>query len=139
MTHAAGKVFPIQLDLPAPPRELSKNGRAHWAQKARLFREYKDHAAWMLVDRYGIGDEQGTSEPVVMDLVWCGPRRYWPDSDNAVERVACYRDALQAAGLIVNDSQVSIGTVTFGTGSRAARCFVTFRLAGQRAGDVEAT
>jgi Holliday junction resolvase RusA-like endonuclease len=125
-TLDAATLFPIRLELPLPPRELSKNGRAHWATKATLYQQHKLIATWTLIANVG-RDITPTDALVVMGVTWQGPKHHWPDADAVVERTACIRDALEAAGIIVNDKQIEQICVRFKVGER--RCLVEFRLA----------
>ena len=100
----------IQVDLPLPPMELGKNGRAHYHAKARLYRE---HRTWAT---YVIQDALTDVEPwpgAVMDVIWKYRLGVHPDDDAVWQRVAAYRDGAQDAQLVANDATIRTGTVTF--------------------------
>ena len=95
----------LQLYLPLPPMELSKNGRANPFERNRLYQSHK-MVARSAINRVLTSAHEPWTGPVTVHLVW-RYKRNAPDRDNAIERVACYVDAAEECGLMLNDKQVS--------------------------------
>ena len=95
----------LQLYLPLPSNDLSKNGRSHWSVRNALYQQHKQ-AARAGINRLLTADHQPWTGPVTVHLVW-RYKRNAPDRDNAIERVACYVDAAEECCLMLNDKHVS--------------------------------
>lgn len=98
------KTASYTISLPLPSRALSLNGRAHWTTRAR------ETATVRLAAKAAWGEASAWQRPM-----WDGPcwieidwhyRGSAPDTASAIERCKAICDALQDAGLIVDDVQV---------------------------------
>lgn len=96
----------ITIILPVPPVDLSKNGRAGWRKRHRLFRQHKETARLVL---YGAlrGERPEWPDGVNVRVDWYAASGRPPDVDNATERLAAYIDGAEAVGLVVNDRQIT--------------------------------
>ena len=96
----------LTIWLPLPPMELSKNGRAHWAERNQIFQEYK-MVATAAINRVlpsGFASWRGA---VDVHIIWRQHHQgHWPDRDNLITRCAAFMDAAESTGLIVNDRQI---------------------------------
>lgn len=92
------------ITLPLPPRELSKNGRAPWPVRHRLYQAWRQTAAALWREATGYTEPRWDG-PVVVVVEWRfrGPE---PDVSNVTARLDPIIDAAQDAGLIRNDRQV---------------------------------
>ena len=92
------------ITQPLPPRELSKNGRPNPWDRADLYRATRESArlAWLQATAYQRPLWDGTC------FVWVNwyYRGSAPDTDNAIARCSAIFDALQDAGIIINDRQI---------------------------------
>jgi hypothetical protein len=102
----ATEIITVTIPMSLVPMSLSKNGRAHWAKRARDFRDQKEWVFWHIAPRE-------TWPTAIMDIDWRSARGRHPDDDNAISRVAAARDAFEDAGIVEDDAHIRIGTVTF--------------------------
>lgn len=112
------------ITLPLPPRELSKNGRAPWPVRHRLYQEWRQTAAALWREATGYAEPRWEG-PVVVVVEWRfrGPE---PDVSNVTARIDPIIDAAQDAGLIANDRQVE-GFLVNRVRSREPQVVVTVR------------
>ena len=81
------------LTLPWPSKDLSPNGRVHWARKAKAARSAR-HTAGVLAIGAGW---QGAVLPAGRLHLWVTfhpPTKRLPDDDNMLARFKAYRDGL---------------------------------------------
>lgn len=81
------------LTLPWPSKDLSPNGRVHWARKAKAVRSAR-HTAGVLAIGAGW---QGAPLPEGRLHLWVTfhpPTKRLPDDDNMLARFKAYRDGL---------------------------------------------
>jgi hypothetical protein len=88
---------PLTITVPLPPRELSPNGRVHWAKRYR--------AGQVLADWVIAGVRQAptaTIDPAVVayHVRWCGKA---PDEDNFISSMKPGLDALVHENILVDD------------------------------------
>ena len=103
---SASTITQVQIWTPLPPVELSKNGRAHWADKHAIFQDHKmiARAAVNRVLPSGFTPWRG---PVDVSIVWRQHHTgHWPDRDNTITRLAAAMDGAEDAGLFANDRQI---------------------------------
>lgn len=115
---------------PLPPGTLGKNGRAHWAARHAAYQALKQEAYLLLhQQRLALGYDAAPAYPaLVMDIVWA-QSGVIADDDQIVARCAAIRDAAETVGLVANDRDIRIGTVTpLPANTRASQaCVVSFR------------
>lgn len=100
----------ITLTLPLPPRDLSKNARIHWRTRARVFKQHRAMAFCAVREQHAAVP---TWPQAVMHVAWYQIKAGGgTDDDNALQRCAAYRDGVAASGLVDDDKQIVIGTVT---------------------------
>lgn len=98
----------VRLAFPLPSIKHSKNYRAGWQERRRLWAQGRDTAIILIRDQYpGISpDEPLLTTPVRVHLEWRFARGRQPDFDNAVARVAHLLDALHHTGILADDQLV---------------------------------
>lgn len=90
------------IELPFPPAKLSPNSRCHWAQKARVFKQYKLQCFALLSQ---FRDQLRGRD--AFELRFLPPDRHRRDLDNALAAFKAGIDALsEVCG--VDDSQFSL-------------------------------
>lgn len=94
--------------LPFPPKELSPNGRHHWASKARAVKQYRATCGWIFRTSRN-GTEGLTKATVTVRFYTPDARRY--DQDNLLARMKPAWDSLQDSGVIVNDRGLTVELV----------------------------
>ena len=124
----------IEIELPLPPRALSKNARVHWRTRAAAFRE---HRTWGM---YKLREACGTAVPLwdgaVMDITWYQVKSGGgTDDDNVIARCAAFRDGFAAAGLVSDDKYITVGDVSVVRVATKAAHRVLIRLERRYAGD----
>lgn len=109
---AVAREVVVTIPMSLCPMSLSKNGRAHWRTRAEDFRNQKQ---WVLLDMMGQSLRTLTPLPqwesARMTIEWRYSRGRAPDSDNIVARVAGARDAFEAAGIVADDKDITIGLI----------------------------
>jgi Holliday junction resolvase RusA-like endonuclease len=113
MSDVRTQISELSIWVPLPPMELSKNGRAHWAERNRIYQEHRmiARAAINRVLPSGFDSWRG---PVDVHINWCQHNQgHWPDRDNTIQRCAAFMDATEDAGLIANDRQIRSFRVDF--------------------------
>ena len=98
-----------QIELPWPPKALSPNARAHWADKARKTKMART-LAWGLTAQalgqklraYATHDGEDIPLKVTLEPPMRGGAI--PDEDNIMASLKAYRDGI-ASALGVNDSR----------------------------------
>lgn len=123
----------ISITLPIPPLELSKNGRADFRERAKLYRQ---HRGWARLAVYNElrGERPEWPDPIEIVVLWFVRSGPAPDVDNATERLAAYVDGMVDAGLIANDRQVKRYRVMFRHDANEPRVELRFErvLSGER-------
>lgn len=115
----------ITVSLPVPPMALSKNTRVHWAKRHTVFQAHKLMAMSRIreaCDYY----PPVWGGPVTVSVRWYAKRRQWPDTDNAIGRLAAFVDGAQDADLFVNDRQIIGYHVEFDVDKQNPRVEMTF-------------
>lgn len=100
----------LVITLPLPPKELSPNGRAHWARKAEATKAVRN-AVKVLVQVSAPKEWWGCS--VRLDVTRWAAKPV--DSDNLWGCLKAARDGI-ADGLMTTDAQFELGTITQHTG-----------------------
>jgi hypothetical protein len=124
-TRRATATITVTIPMSLAPMSLSKNGRAHWRVRHRAFQDQKEWV-WATVRE----QQFWPCPPVVLfdiailDIDWRYARGRPPDDDNAVARVAAARDAFEDAGVVEDDKDIRIGTVTFTKVKTGYECVV---------------
>jgi crossover junction endodeoxyribonuclease RusA len=97
----------ITLTLPLPPMALSKNARVHWRVRARAFKAHKELAFGAMREQFAVVP-QWPGATLHIDWFQC-----WPgcDDDNALARVAAFRDGVAGSGLVADDRLIRIGSI----------------------------
>lgn len=91
----------MQITLPWPPKELSPNRRLHWAQKAKIAKQYRT-ACFYLAKKSGITiDWDGD---IHLFITFYPPDKRSRDDDNVISSFKSGRDGL-AEALGVNDKR----------------------------------
>ena len=101
----------ITLTLPLPPRELAENGKnRNWGTRNRIFKRHRTLAFATVRETHAAVP---TWPQAVMHVDWFQIKAGGgTDDDNALQRCAAYRDGVAATGLVEDDNQIVIGTVT---------------------------
>ena len=97
-----GRKKKFLITLPLPPKELSPNGRPHWAAKARATKNYREYA-WAETT----ATTDGTSH--LWDRAKETARFYFKtnrrrDRDNLLASLKAAFDGITDAQLLINDS-----------------------------------
>jgi len=106
----------ITITLPVPPRELSPNGRTHWAVKARHVKEARTLAqveAHNAMICAGFPKQAKWERAKVTAKVIKRDRRGRMDDDNFKASCKSYCDGVCDAGLILNDRGLEWGDVAY--------------------------
>ena len=77
------------IELPFPPSKLSPNARCHWAQKARVFKAYKNQCL-LLLSQYRkqlLGRDR-------FEVTFHPPAAHRYDTDGLISRFKAAQDAL---------------------------------------------
>ena len=126
-TTTGTSITEVQVWLPLPPVELSKNGRSHWAERHEIFQQHK-MIAKSAINRVLPSGFTAWRGPVNVSIVWQQHHTgHWPDRDNVIQRIAAYQDATEDAGLIANDKQIRSYAVDYVKDTHEG-VHVTFRL-----------
>lgn len=100
----------IRITLPLPAAILSPNARAHWGAKAkavRFHREVARHAS-----TFANGDGLMLAECRI-DITAFHKTARRRDRDNLISACKAYFDGFADAGLVKNDSGITLGPVRF--------------------------
>jgi crossover junction endodeoxyribonuclease RusA len=100
---AAVMVGVMEVTLPWPPRELSPNGRHHWATKARATKKYRAACGWQAIAD-GVKPNHRHSGPISVHMVFVPPTRRIRDEGNLVAWMKAGLDGL-ADALGIDDSE----------------------------------
>lgn len=100
----------IRLTLPIPAAILSPNARHHWGAKYRAVRLHRDHARREVALANG-GDLFLAECRIDIAAFHKIARRR--DRDNLISACKAYFDGLADAGLVQNDSGITLGPVRF--------------------------
>lgn len=102
----------ITITLPHPPKELSPNGRSHWAKKAKATKGYRDVACLLALgamrrDPAFKGPRGNTQAPLwkkaKMHVKAYFRTATFKDPTNLMASLKAAEDGLQDAGIIDND------------------------------------
>lgn len=83
-----------EIVLPWPPRELSPNGRVHWAKKAKAARAYRQ-ACYLLAKQARL--VAPATERIPLLVTFLPPDRRRRDDDNCIGAFKAGRDGLADA------------------------------------------
>lgn len=114
MTTATGTVT-LTIPIALAPNTLSKNGRAHWRERNRVFQELKSWAKYSIDDLIACEELDTDTWPWTaawMDIDWRFSTGRTPDDDNVTTRLSAVRDAFEATGIVRNDQHIRIRSVT---------------------------
>ena len=111
MATLAATTITIAVPISLCPMSLSKNGRAHWRVRHHDFQGQKEFAYWHIYQSPLAPCPHW--EHAVMHLTWQYNRGRPPDDDNCWARVSAVRDAFELAGVVTDDRNIRIGTLTF--------------------------
>jgi len=99
------------ITIPMPPKELSPNGRTHWAKKARLVRAERMRACVLALSckhaGYGF---PWSSATVTIEARFKTVR--FQDFDNILASLKPSLDGFQDAGIVTDDNHFEIGKIT---------------------------
>ncbi len=118
---------PITITMPIPGRELSPNGRAHWAvkarevKKARTLAQVEAHNAMICA---GFPKQAKWERATVTAKVIKRDRRGKMDDDNFKASCKSYCDGVCDAGLILNDRGLVWGDVEWEVDKAKEPCVV---------------
>lgn len=109
MSAETPALFPLRVELPLPGASQSrKSDGRHWAT------QNTDYQSWKAIAHYTFLNATTCARPRYPDAVYVavewyqhGRQHTWPDTDNITRRIGAYLDALQSAGIVVNDRQVA--------------------------------
>lgn len=96
------RVLMVDLVFPFPPRELSPNGRCHWAQKAKAAKAYR-RDVYIICKQSAIALPE-TEGKLHVWLDFYAPNKHYPDDDNAMASFKAGCDGI-AEYYHVNDSR----------------------------------
>ena len=100
----------IRITLPIPDSILSPNSRPHWGTKYRAVRAHRERARWEVALANG-GDLFLAECRIDIVAFHKVPARR--DRDNLISACKSYFDGLADAGLVKNDSGITLGPVRF--------------------------
>lgn len=99
------------ITIPMPPKELSPNGRTHWAKKARLVRAERMRACVLALSckhaGYGFPWKSAT---VSIEARY--KTTVFADRDNILASLKSTFDGLQDARIVTDDNHFEIGKIT---------------------------
>lgn len=125
----------LSVELPLPPLELSKNGRADRWKRGKLYREHRTWACRAVQGAYPTtADAKAWDGPIAVEVRWFKPGGPDPDRDNAIGRLAAYFDGCQDARLFLNDRQIADVQLVFSFDRDRPRVELTFRHDGKGKG-----
>ena len=125
----------INVTLPWPPAECSKNSRAHWAKRHAAFQKHKliavnaihEHLFWKKLLPTGYFQ---LGAPLKCYYEFCPPDGYRKrDSDNFIARCAPYIDGICEA-LGIDDSQLRSGGWDWGGVTDGGQVIITIEAIG---------
>jgi len=100
----------ITIEMPHPPRCLSPNGRAHWGQKSKVGRQFRNLAS----NLFAIADESTDVWPrAKMTIRWFHKTMRFPDTDNVIGSCKWIRDGIADTGIVENDRDITDIRVLF--------------------------
>lgn len=106
----------ITIELPLPHISLHPNSRPHYLNKARAAKKARHDAGLVAkMQRH----RSCPWDAAILHATFYMPRKQ--DSDNLVAWLKTYRDGLQDAGIVRNDSAIRVGNIDQVTGSKAGR------------------
>lgn len=122
----------LTITLPIPERELSPNGRTHWAVKqrhtkaARTLAQVETHNAMICA---GWAKQAKWDKAIVTAKVIRKDRRGRMDDDNLKASCKAYQDGVCDAGLVKNDRGLRWGDVEWTVDKTQPPCIIlTFRV-----------
>lgn len=118
----------FSITLPVPDYSLSKNGRLNPWERNTLYQGHKRIATAEINRQLNSGHDTYHG-PVILEVRWYAAKPPYPDSDNATERLAAYRDAAESTGLIGNDVQIEETHITFRVDAERPRVELVFERA----------
>jgi hypothetical protein len=93
----------IALDGELPDMGLSKNGRKHWSERQRLFRESKNLIYMLILEQLG-GERRPTFSKLGITFHYNFGTAHRRDPDNILGAYAPWTDAIVALGLVEDDN-----------------------------------
>lgn len=92
-----------ELVLPWPSKDLSPNGRVHWARKAKAVKEAREQAYYLAKAAGWPGQVLPTGR-LHMWIDFYPPTKRLPDDDNMLSRMKAARDGI-ADALLIDDKR----------------------------------
>lgn len=99
----------MTIELPLPARGLHPNARVHWKAKARAVKKARADAG--LVGKLHRPKSCPWAE-AVLHATYHFDKKRTRDDDGLVGWLKSYRDGLQDAGIVRDDSRIRMGNVT---------------------------
>lgn len=105
----------VRLTFPLPSIKHSKNHRAGWQERRKLWATGRDTGIVLIRSQYpGVTTEQPLfTTPVRLHLAWRYARGRRPDFDNAISRIAHLLDAMHHTGILADDQLVQAVEVDY--------------------------
>lgn len=100
----------IELPLPHPKLNPNRSRGLHWAAKSKLARSYRDACGLLALEAQRGSKRRWTRATISVAAYYETPRRR--DADNLIASLKPAFDGLVDAGLLADDSGVTIGAVT---------------------------
>ncbi len=91
------------FSIPLPPRELSPNARTHWATRAKAKRKYRQTCGLLMLSQSRGDRPMFNKARVVVEWFARDRRGLGLDDDNRLASLKAAFDALQDAGIVVDD------------------------------------
>lgn len=113
---------PITVTLPIPPKELSPNGRFHWAAKSKKTKAYRlaaHIAAWNQCSECPEHD-RATSQ-----IRWFTKTKRRLDADNALACMKSALDGITDSGFLSNDRGLTHLPIIFAVDKENPRVEIT--------------
>ena len=115
---------PITIVLPLPSRDVSPNGRGHWAKKARAVKKHREWAVLAVLSDDTPLPLWRTAEAQATFYVRDKRRR---DGDNYLAMLKPYFDGIVQAGVLKDDSGVRHAPVLFVVDKKDPRVEIRIR------------
>lgn len=98
---------PITIKIPVPPKELRPNSRAHYMQKARMTKVYRETVAIIAMT----GPRPKLKEAEIKFTLRLGNGCKQQDPDNVLGSLKAAVDGLVDAGVLAGDRQIRYAPV----------------------------
>lgn len=112
----------VTVNLPLPARILSPNARPHYMAKAKAVKSHRRQACAVAL---AANPNRPMWKSATLHLAFTFPTKHKRDDDNLVAMCKPYRDGLKDAGIVEDDSGITLLPVSIGYGEPKLTMTVT--------------